>query len=115
MDWKTHFLPRGISAELIGEMQHDDLAMKRIEDGEHQLVLMTSENLFQILFAVPLTKVGELTLQALSSPGFSSRSSETVVGTVCKPRYFPRTPLAGPPLQQRSPYYSRQLYGKETC
>lgn len=46
IDQKARFLPRGISAEFIGEMQHDDLAMKRIKDGEHQLVLMTPENLF---------------------------------------------------------------------
>ena len=46
IDQKAGFLPRGISAEFLGEAQHDARALQRVREGQHQLVFLTPENLF---------------------------------------------------------------------
>ena len=42
VDQKARFLPRGISAEYLGEMQYDVHALQRVRQGHHSLVLLTS-------------------------------------------------------------------------
>ena len=46
IDQKARFLPRDISAEFLGDIQHDVRALQRVKEGEHQLVFLTPENLF---------------------------------------------------------------------
>ena len=46
MDQKARFLPRGISAEFLGDIQHDARALQRVKEGHHKLVFLTPENLF---------------------------------------------------------------------
>ena len=46
IDQKARFLPRGISAEFLGEIQNDAGALQRVKEGKHQLVFLTTENLF---------------------------------------------------------------------
>ena len=46
IDQKSRFLPSGITAEFLGEIQHDVHALQRVKEGHHQLVFMTPENLF---------------------------------------------------------------------
>ena len=46
VDQKAKFLPRGISAESLGEIQHDTRALQRVKEGQHQLVFQIPENLF---------------------------------------------------------------------
>lgn len=46
LDQKARFIPSGITAEFLGELQQDEHAVKRVREGEHQLVFVTPENLF---------------------------------------------------------------------
>ena len=46
IDEKAGFLSRGISAESLGEAQHDAHALQRMRESQHQLVFLTSESLF---------------------------------------------------------------------
>ena len=46
IDQKAGFLSRGISAESLGEAQHDARALQRVRESQHQLVFLTSESLF---------------------------------------------------------------------
>ena len=46
--FKDKFVPRGISAEFVGELQMDTEATQRIVRGRHQLVFCGPENLFEI-------------------------------------------------------------------
>ena len=43
MDQKATFLPRGISAEFLGEIQYDAHALKRVREGQHSLVFLTTQ------------------------------------------------------------------------
>ena len=45
IDQKAGFLPRGISAEFLGD-EHDARALQRVREGQHQVVFLTPENLF---------------------------------------------------------------------
>lgn len=63
-DQKTRFVPSGISAEFLGELQHDDLAIKRVRDGEHQLVFVTPENLGH-------SRLLDLLMQAFCDSGYT--------------------------------------------
>jgi bloom syndrome protein len=46
-EFKEKFVPRGISAEFVGELQTDAEATQRIVLGRHQLVFCSPENLFE--------------------------------------------------------------------
>ena len=46
-DMKQRFVPRGVSAEFLGEMQEDQGAMARVVDGKHQLVFVSPGNLLE--------------------------------------------------------------------
>ena len=46
--FKDKFVPRGMSAEFVGELQTDTEATQRIVQGRHQLVFCGPENLFEI-------------------------------------------------------------------
>ena len=43
---KRRFLPIGINAEFLGELQTDDDAVGRVAKGQHELVLVSPENLY---------------------------------------------------------------------
>lgn len=44
-DLKEKFVPRGLSAEFLGELQSDVNALTRVIHGSHQLVFMSPESL----------------------------------------------------------------------
>ena len=44
-DMKDKFVPRGVNAEFLGELQADTGAVLRVVDGKHQLVFVSPENL----------------------------------------------------------------------
>lgn len=44
-DLKRKFVPRGISAEFLGELQTDAEALSRVIHGEHQLVFVSPESI----------------------------------------------------------------------
>ena len=46
VDQKARFLPRGMSVELLGEIQYDVRALQRVREGYHSFVLLKPENLF---------------------------------------------------------------------
>ena len=48
-EFKDKFVPRGISAEFVGEQQTDSDATQRIVRGKHQLAFCSIENLFDNL------------------------------------------------------------------
>ena len=41
VDQKARFLPHGISAEFLGEVQFDAQALQRVREGQHSLVFLT--------------------------------------------------------------------------
>jgi bloom syndrome protein len=45
MEMKSKFVPRGVNAEFLGELQSDTDAIRRVVRGEHQLVFISPENL----------------------------------------------------------------------
>jgi len=46
VDQTARFLPRGISTEVLGEIQYDVHALQRVREGQHILVLLTPEDFF---------------------------------------------------------------------
>ena len=44
-EFRDKFIPRGISAEFLGELQEDPSAVTRVVEGHHQLVFCSPENL----------------------------------------------------------------------
>lgn len=46
-DMKEKFVPRGVNAEFLGELQEDPGAIARVVDGKHQLVFVSPENLLE--------------------------------------------------------------------
>ena len=46
IDQKARFLPRGISAEFLGEIQYDAQALQHVKEDQHNLVFLTPENPF---------------------------------------------------------------------
>ena len=44
-DLKAKFVPRGVSAEFLGELQTDAQAITRVTRGEHQLVFVSPESI----------------------------------------------------------------------
>jgi len=46
VDQTASFLPRGISTEVLGEIQYDVHALQRVREGQHILVLLTPEDFF---------------------------------------------------------------------
>ena len=76
MDQKATFLPRGISAEFLGEIQYDAHALKRVREGQHSLVFLTPENLFH----------GMGMREMLLSETFQSKLVAFVVDEACRCR-----------------------------
>ena len=46
-EFRDKFVPRGVSAEFLGEMQEDPAAITRVVEGKHQLVFCSPENLLE--------------------------------------------------------------------
>jgi superfamily II DNA helicase RecQ len=46
-EMKSRFLPRGINAEFLGELQDDSNAIDRIIEGKHHLIFMSPETLLE--------------------------------------------------------------------